>query len=452
MSPSTPVKPLPELKDCTSLAKVETPKTARSIAPLAFVFFLITAISMAFVPWQQTAPGKGRVIAFTPNERQQTVEAPVEGRVERWHVREGSKVKAGDPLVDLQDVDPGLSKRLGQEVEALRGRIAAAEARAASLESRRSSLDASRKRAMAGATARRKMAKDRTRAANEAVAAATAARNTAKLNLERQRKLEQRGLAAVRARELAELDATRAETDLARADAALAAARSEEAALEADLGKADTDGSAAIEDAKAARASALAEASSARAELARVEVRMSRQTSQAVRAPRDGVVLRLVAFQGSEILKQGDPLVVMVPNTESRAVEIWVSGNDAPLITPGRHVRIQFEGWPAIQFSGWPSVAVGTFGGEVSFVDATDDGSGRFRVVIVPTASEPWPDARYLRQGVRVNSWVVLNQVALGYELWRQFNGFPPALDEEAKDEKSKSEPKVDAPAKKLRK
>ena len=32
---------------------------------------------------------------------------------------------------------------------------------------------------------------------------------------------------------------------------------------------------------------------------------------------------------------------------------------------------------------------------------------------------------RFLRQGVRVNGWVLLSQVTLGYELWRIFNGFP---------------------------
>jgi hypothetical protein len=110
-------------------------------------------------------------------------------------------------------------------------------------------------------------------------------------------------------------------------------------------------------------------------------------------------------------------------------VEIWVDGNDMPLISPGRPVRLQFEGWPAVQFVGWPSVAVGTFGGIVRLVDATDDGSGKFRVLVEPDPKDdPWPSGAYLRQGVRANGWVLLNQVPLGFELWRQFNGFPPAV------------------------
>jgi hypothetical protein len=93
-------------------------------------------------------------------------------------------------------------------------------------------------------------------------------------------------------------------------------------------------------------------------------------------------------------------------------------------------VRLQFEGWPAVQFGGWPSVAVGTFGGEVALVDATDDGKGKFRVLVVPTEGELWPSGAYLRQGVRANGWILMEEVPLGWELWRQFNGFPPNLSE----------------------
>ena len=37
-----------------------------------------------------------------------------------------------------------------------------------------------------------------------------------------------------------------------------------------------------------------------------------------------------------------------------------------------------------------------------------------------------------MRQGVRANGWVMLSRVRLGYEIWRQLNGFPPVL---AKDQ-----------------
>ena len=59
----------------------------------------------------------GRVIALTPLERQQTISAPVDGRVVRWHVVEGTRVKQGDVVVDVSDNDPGMIERLRERTE-----------------------------------------------------------------------------------------------------------------------------------------------------------------------------------------------------------------------------------------------------------------------------------------------------------------------------------------------
>jgi adhesin transport system membrane fusion protein len=128
------------------------------------------------------------------------------------------------------------------------------------------------------------------------------------------------------------------------------------------------------------------------------------------------------------MVKAGQQLALIVPQTANRAVELTVSGNDAPLLAVGRRVRLQFEGWPAVQFSGWPSVAVGTFGGTIGVIDPGAGADGTVRIIVFPEQGEEWPDAHYLRQGVRVVGWVLLDSVKLGWELWRQFNGFPPTL------------------------
>lgn len=411
-----------------ALRAVRTPRPAVWLARALVALLAAAALALAVTPWQQTATGGGRVIAYAPLERQQAIEAPVEGRISRWHVREGSRVRAGDPVVDIVDNDPDLVGRLEAERDAVRDRRAAAERRVAALGGRLESLEDSLKNGTSAAGRRSGMARDRARATEQSVEASEAARKAAGFNVERQRALFDQGLASKRAVELAELDQARADTDYERARAALSAARGEELALQSDQAKVGSDGLASLEDARASRAAAVAEVANASAELARLDVRLARQATQAVTAPRDGTVLRLVANQGGEMVKPGDALAVIVPDAEERAVELWVDGNDVPLLSEGRHVRLQFEGWPAIQFSGWPAVAVGTFGGRVAFVDAADDGKGRFRVVVVPEGPEPWPPHRYLRQGVRAHGWVLLGRVRLGYELWRQFNGFPPAI------------------------
>ncbi|MFT3769310.1 MAG: HlyD family efflux transporter periplasmic adaptor subunit [Minicystis sp.] len=420
-----------------ALRLVAEGRAARVLALVSAALFAAVALALALVPWQQNAPGKGRVIAYSPVERPQAIEAPVEGRIVRWFVEEGARVNEGDPVVDISDNDSEIMSRLDRERAALEERVEAARARLGAVDDRIGALRSSQQAAIDAASGRVRMGQDRARAAAQAVDAAEAAQRAAELNHERQLPLFEKGLASKRTLELAELDVARARTELERARAALSAARAEVSALLADQSKVTQDTAAAVNDATAARATAQAEIAAAQAEIARLEVRVARQRTQAVKAPRAGTVLRLVARQGGEMVKAGDTLALFVPDTSARAVELWVEGNDINLVRKDQRVRLQFEGWPAVQFAGWPSAAVGTWGARVAFADAADDGHGRFRVVVVPEDPAAWPSPEHLRQGTRVNGWILLGRVRLGYELWRQFNGFPP--DWTAPDHESKA-------------
>jgi multidrug efflux pump subunit AcrA (membrane-fusion protein) len=421
------------------LHEVSTPRPLRLLSRLLVGLALVSGAGLAVTPWQQSAAGEGRVVASAPLERQQSIEASIDGKILRWHVREGSKVKAGDPIVDIADNDPDLVGRLRSERDAVLSRIEIARGRVASLEERVEALEATRQSAVTAAAARVRVATQRVRSAEQSVEVARAASATARLNVERQRALGKDGLSSARTVEVAELDYTRMLTDIDRAEAALSGARSEEAAMVADRVRTDAERDAAVEDARSSLASARADIARNNEELLRLDTRMARQSAQSVVAVRDGTILRLHASEGTEMVKTGDRIAVLVPDARDRAVEVWVSGNDAPLVAVGRHVRLQFEGWPALQFSGWPSVAVGSFGGRVSLVDQADDGKGKFRVLITPDGQYNWPDTSYLRQGTRAHAWILLDRVSLGFELWRQFNGFPPSVSqpvEGAKDTK----------------
>ncbi len=181
-----------------------------------------------------------------------------------------------------------------------------------------------------------------------------------------------------------------------------------------------------MEKARIEHESWLAREAEAVAKIASAETKLSRQQTQLVRAPRDGLIVRTAAGDAATLIEEGDVVASFVPASVRKAAELYVSGLDAPLVRPGRKVRLQFEGWPSVQFSGWPATAVGTFAGEVLVADPAVSANGRFRVLVVEPAGEPWPNDSYLRFGSRVKGWVLLDTVPLGYELWRQMNGFPP--------------------------
>jgi multidrug efflux pump subunit AcrA (membrane-fusion protein) len=421
-----------------SMRLVSSPSSVKTLAAMLVILLVVMPVALLLAPWQQSVSGTGRVSAVNPIERQQTVDTPVEGRVVKWHVLEGTRVKTGDPLVDVSDIDPSILMRLQQEREAVLRRLEAAKSRELSLAERIIGIEGSRRNALDANRSRIQVAVDRIRAAEQTQSAVEATLIADRLNLERQKKLLEKGLTSVRNVELGQAGYDKALADLDRTKAALNAEVNTKAVLEADQSKIENDFKSSIEDARASRASALSEIANANAELQRMDVRLARQNNQVVKAPRDGTIFRMLAQPGSEILKAGDPLAILIPETNSQVVELWMNGNDAPLITPGRNVRLQFEGWPAIQFVGWPAVAVGTFGGKVLLVDSTDNGQGKFRVLVTPDPSdEPWPSNRWLRQGVRANGWVLLNEVSLGFEFWRQFNGFPPVIAMENPDSDS---------------
>ena len=123
-----------------ALHGIHAPRSARLLARLLVVLTVLGAVALVVTPWQQTIPGTGRVIAFSPEERPQEVQALVDGRVATWHVVEGSVVKAGDPIVDLADNDPAILDRLAAERAQVQLTIEQADLRVASLADRISGL------------------------------------------------------------------------------------------------------------------------------------------------------------------------------------------------------------------------------------------------------------------------------------------------------------------------
>ncbi len=454
---SGPARTLPAFDPAVpfhTLSAVRTPRRARWAARLLAVAFALAPVVLVFVPWQQTVRGRGAVVAFAPTERRQVVTARVGGQVGRWHVVEQQRVKAGDPLVDITDNDPDLAARLENQRRFLQGRLTAADEEVAE----QRAVVAAQEKALAAAVGAAEANRD---AAGQLVKVAEQARGIAEFGrLFRERNFRalddlfrNKGLEPELSRDRAKMEADQAANDVLRADADIAGRTAAVRTQEALVVQADAAGRSAV---------ALARSNLQRAEQGRFGVERERQQldtqiaqfqARFVTAPCDGVVQTVSdkANQSGLHVKPGDALVEIVPDTTERVIELLVDGVDAPLVAAhmeqtgrGPHVRVQFEGWPAVQFAGWPSVAVGTFGGRVRQMDPTDDGYGRFRVLVGPDAlfdGDTWPEGIYLRQGNQAVGWVFLNRVTVGYELWRQFNGFPPVIAPKPPDKDKGSKP-----------
>lgn len=406
------------------------PRLPLAISKWLFLLGLLLVPGLLIIPWQQTVAGSGRVVAYSPTERQQDIEAPVSGRIVRWHVVEGSRVKAGDPILDMADIDPHYMRRLEERLMADQDRIEAAKERSALYDAQTTAYEKVRVKKVEALQLKVRMAEQKLKAAEQKVEVARATVDTARVNLQRLQELQQKGLVSERQMELAQLELTKAQADLNLSEASVSEEEANVLAAQADTIRAEAEGRAQVATAKAEMQKAESERAYARGDVTKLQVEMSRQLSQVIVAPVDGTVVAIDGNLGGGVVKEGQHLARLVPDTQSRAVELYVDANDAPLIREGSLVRVQFEGWPALQFVGWPSVAVGTFGGLVSFVDpAALDAQGRVRILVKPDPKDQsWPQADLLRQQVRARAWVLLQEVPLGWELWRKINGFPPAL------------------------
>jgi len=236
------------------------------------------------------------------------------------------------------------------------------------------------------------------------------------------------------------LDVARSRTEVERARAGVDIARRDATVGGLDQVKVEADTGATLSSVQASLASARETIASITSDLSKLDVDLQnvrqRTAQRFIRAPRSGRVVRLLKAGEGETVKAGDTLALLAPDTADQAVELYLTDNDAPLVDVGRPVRLQFAGWPALQFTGWPSVAVGTFAGRIAVIDAVDDGTSRYRVIVKPDEDairsgkeQPWPTPRQLRPGAEATGWVMLETVSLGFELWRQFNAFPPTVE-----------------------
>lgn len=244
------------------------------------------------------------------------------------------------------------------------------------------------------------------------------------------------------------LDRIRAERQQKLAEIAAAQVAAQTAMLDVNrTGALYREGLAARRDYEAAQikvADYNAKIAASRAAINKVDVDLSRQSAQVVRAPRAGRIMTINAGDSATMVKQGDMLATFAPEESTRVVALFVDGRDVSLIKPGRRVRLAFEGWPAIQFSGWPSVAQGMFDGRVRAIDLSASDTGLFRILVEPAPDRaPWPKEPFVRLGAKVRGWVLMDTVPAGYELWRQLNDFPlqypaPATDKDKPVSKAK--------------
>lgn len=423
-----------------SLRTLKTPGIGRTVAKVLLVIVGIFIIFL-FLPWQQNIRGKGSLTALNPRNRPQLVQSAIAGRITDWHIIEGDFVQKGDTLLTISEIkdkyfDPNLVPRIREQLVAKNNAAEAKDNKIAALNKQIVALQNAVRAKMAQAKNKLSQSKLKLEADSLAFVAEQVNYENAKSVYERNKnRFDAGNITLTKFQEIENkfqmsgAKVLKVENEWLQRKAELANATLELASIEAEYSDKISKAQSNLNETIASRNETQADISKMENELTNVLVR---QSQYQIIAPQSGYVVQAIKVGIGETIKEGDAVATILPQSDDMAFEMYIKAMDMPLIEKDRKVRVLFDGWPALQFSGWPNASVGTFGGIVAIIDRVESKNGMFRIIVKPDPEdEAWPEL--LRIGSAAKGWVMLNNVPIWYEIWRNMNGFPPTMYEEEK-------------------
>ncbi len=408
-------------------------KISRRAARVTAAFFSVCFI-MFFVPWTQNVQVKGNLVTLRPEQKPQPVNSIIAGKIARWYVREGQRVEKGDTIVYLEEVndkflDTLTLQRLKAQVDAKKQGVDFYKEKIASQTEQLNSLLAIQRLKFEQTT--NKLEQSRLKVVTDSmnmVAAQTDLR-IAQEQYNRFDTLYRKGLKSLTELEGRLLKLQETQAKYLASQNKLLTTRNEFLNAEIDMSGIMNEYQEKIFKTESEQFSSFTDLYQSEADYAKLSNELSNITVRGnfyyVTSPQTGLVSRTIASGIGEFISAGATVASIVPEDQDLVIELFVRPMDLPLVHTGAKARVQFDGWPALVFSGWPSVTQGTYGAVVIAVDEVISPNGNFRILVSPDESEtPWPEA--LRVGSGANAWLMLLDVPIWYELWRQFNGFPP--------------------------
>lgn len=401
----------------------------RFLLAFALVGFLIL-----FLPWTQNINSKGYLTTLKPDQRPQTIQSPIPGRIEKWYVQEGDYVRKGDTILFISEIkneyqDPRLVERTGQQIKAKESSVTSYEGKVKALNSQIAAL--TRERGLKLEQAKNKLLQSKLKVKSDSIDLEAAKTNIsiAQRQYDRIVQLQSEGLKALTDVEEKRLKFQETQAKLISQENKVLASRNDILNAQMEISRVMAEYTDKIAKARGDMFTAQSNQFDSEAQVTKLESAFTnyqmRNDLYYIRAPQNGYINKAIKGGIGETFKEGDRLVGIMPSDVDLAVETYVEPLDLPLLHLGEKVRIQFDGWPAIVFSGWPNVSYGTYGGEIVAIENFISENGMYRVLLAPDSNDhPWPSA--IRVGSGANTIALLENVPIWYELWRQLNGFPP--------------------------
>ena len=394
----------------------------------------LLCVLVLFLPWTQNISGSGAVTTLKPNQRPQTIQTVISGRIEKWYVQEGDFVHKGDTILFISEIkedyfDPNLVQNTQNQVKAKKGSLASYDGKITTLSSQIQSIEREKNLKLEQAQNKIKQALLKVKSDSMDLQAVKTQLKIANTQFNRSAQLNKEGLKPLSDLEEKRLKLQEVEAKIITQENKFLTSKNEFINAKVEINRIGAEYSEKSAKAKGDQYTAMSNQFDTEAQVNKLENQYAnysiRNGMYYIKAPQDGYVNRTLQSGLGETIKEGTPILSIMPSQYDLAVETCVAPIDLPLIHKGEKVRVWFDGWPTIVFSGWPDMSYGTFGGKVVAIENMISDNGKYRILVAPDANEaPWP--KQLSIGSGAQTIALLKNVPIWFEIWRNLNGFPP--------------------------
>lgn len=418
------------------LKSFEILKDSTAMRKRVRLFFLLSlgSLGFMFLPWTQNIKSNGYITSLLPEQKPQQINSIISGRIENWYVIEGDLVKKGDTILFVSETkdeyfDPKLLERTQQQINAKEESVKSYFQKITALDQQIDALLNSQTLKLQQNENKLKQAKLKVISDSADLIAARNNYLISETRLKRSEDLYKQGLTSLADLETRRLHFQEQTAKLASAENKYSIAINELLNIRIEVESIQADFRDKIAKTESEKASAVSMFFEGEGQVTKMQNQLVnyavRTQNYYITAPQEGYITKIFKMGIGEIIKEGEPILTLMPAKFDFAVEMYVEPVDIPLIQKGEEVRFMFDGWPALVFSGWPNLSTGTFKGEVYAIDNFISDNGKYRVIITPDHNfKKWPEL--LRLGSGAQCFTLLGDVPLWYEIWRKFNGFPP--------------------------
>lgn len=399
---------------------------------LIISFWLFVVV--LFLPWTQNIQSRGFLTTLHPDQRPQTINSIIAGRIENWYVREGSYVNKGDTILFLSEIkdeyfDPQLLSRTEEQIKSKEMAVNSYMEKVKSLDNQIDALFSTKKLKLEQAVNYVLQAELKIQSDSMDYQAAETNLKIAMQQLERMEQLYKDGLKSLTDLETRRLKLQETQSKKISAENKLLSSRNELINAKVELSSIENQYRDKLSKAESDKFTALSNMYDAEAIVSKMQNQYMNYSLRTgfyyITAPQNGYITKTIRSGIGETVKEGEELVSIMPEKYDLAVAMYIKAMDLPLMEMGQGVRFMFDGWPSVVFSGWPNLSYGTFGGKVVAIDNFISENGNYRILVAPDPDDvSWPKA--LRVGSGAQGIALLKDVPIWYELWRKLNGFPP--------------------------